>query len=180
MAMLLVRSRAWFLRSHLVKDMKGGGRGRPLPKFGEWDVNNPSSAEGFTMIFTKARDEKKNHGTSAGSIAPIQQRNDNPNRQNVPPQSASHRQRPPKPHQRQDVLEHGPWDGDTCRQIYICSLQFSQSRSTLVDPVVQEILQPESAGQSIHRLGLVIICDDHGAPAALEAAIRCCGTESLL
>ena len=34
-------------------------RGPPLPKFGEWDVNNPASAEGFTMIFNKARDEKK-------------------------------------------------------------------------------------------------------------------------
>ncbi|VFQ58684.1 unnamed protein product [Cuscuta campestris] len=31
----------------------------PLPKFGDWDVNNPSSAEGFTVIFNKARDEKK-------------------------------------------------------------------------------------------------------------------------
>lgn len=34
-------------------------KGRPLPKFGEWDVNNPASAEGFTVIFQKARDEKK-------------------------------------------------------------------------------------------------------------------------
>ncbi|KAH7292738.1 hypothetical protein KP509_29G083300 [Ceratopteris richardii] len=31
----------------------------PLPKFGEWDVNNPSTAEEFTFIFDKARDEKK-------------------------------------------------------------------------------------------------------------------------
>ncbi|KAK4743961.1 hypothetical protein SAY87_010273 [Trapa incisa] len=37
-------------------------KGRPLPKFGEWDVNNPASAEGFTVIFTKARDEKKSNG----------------------------------------------------------------------------------------------------------------------
>ncbi|PKA63984.1 RPM1-interacting protein 4 [Apostasia shenzhenica] len=34
-------------------------KGRPLPKFGEWDVNNPASAEGFTVIFNKARDERK-------------------------------------------------------------------------------------------------------------------------
>ena len=34
-------------------------QGRPLPKFGEWDVNDPASAEGFTVIFNKARDEKK-------------------------------------------------------------------------------------------------------------------------
>ncbi|CAL5038092.1 unnamed protein product [Urochloa decumbens] len=33
--------------------------GRPLPKFGEWDVNDPASADGFTVIFNKARDEKK-------------------------------------------------------------------------------------------------------------------------
>lgn len=40
--------------------------GRPLPKFGEWNVNNPASAEGFTFIVNKARDEKK---TSAGGVA---------------------------------------------------------------------------------------------------------------
>ncbi|XP_008230477.1 PREDICTED: RPM1-interacting protein 4 [Prunus mume] len=33
-----------------------------LPKFGEWDVNNPASAEGFTVIFTKARDQKMSSG----------------------------------------------------------------------------------------------------------------------
>ncbi|XVF71718.1 hypothetical protein PTKIN_Ptkin12aG0062100 [Pterospermum kingtungense] len=37
-------------------------KGRPLPKFGEWDVNDPSSAEGFTVIFNKARNEKKTGG----------------------------------------------------------------------------------------------------------------------
>ncbi|CAG7883114.1 unnamed protein product [Brassica rapa] len=39
-------------------------KGRPLPKFGEWDVNDPSSAEGFTVIFNKARNEKKGGGVS--------------------------------------------------------------------------------------------------------------------
>ncbi|KAF6153808.1 hypothetical protein GIB67_001041 [Kingdonia uniflora] len=34
-------------------------KGGPLPKFGDWDVNDPASAEGFTVIFNKARDEKK-------------------------------------------------------------------------------------------------------------------------
>ncbi|KAG8638737.1 hypothetical protein MANES_14G055700v8 [Manihot esculenta] len=34
-------------------------KGPPLPKFGEWDVNDPASAEGYTVIFNKARDEKK-------------------------------------------------------------------------------------------------------------------------
>lgn len=33
-----------------------------MPKFGEWDVNDPASAEGFTVIFNKARDEKKTGG----------------------------------------------------------------------------------------------------------------------
>lgn len=35
-----------------------------MPKFGEWDVNDPSSAEGFTVIFNKARNEKKGGGKS--------------------------------------------------------------------------------------------------------------------
>ncbi|XP_031105963.1 protein NOI4-like [Ipomoea triloba] len=34
-------------------------KGLPLPKFGEWDVNDPASAEGFTVIFNKARNEKR-------------------------------------------------------------------------------------------------------------------------
>ncbi|CAL8994077.1 unnamed protein product [Prunus brigantina] len=33
--------------------------GGPLPKFGEWDVNNPATAEGFTVIFNKARDDRR-------------------------------------------------------------------------------------------------------------------------
>lgn len=37
-------------------------KGQPLPKFGDWDVNDPSSAEGFTVIFNKARNEKKTGG----------------------------------------------------------------------------------------------------------------------
>ncbi|KAF8651213.1 hypothetical protein HU200_063457 [Digitaria exilis] len=36
--------------------------GRPLPKFGEWDVKNPATSEGFTVIFQKARDGKKTTG----------------------------------------------------------------------------------------------------------------------
>ncbi|GJW12744.1 RPM1-interacting protein 4 (RIN4) family protein [Tanacetum coccineum] len=38
--------------------------GQPLPKFGEWDVNDPASAEGFTVIFNKARNEKKTGGAT--------------------------------------------------------------------------------------------------------------------
>ena len=37
-------------------------QGQPLPKFGEWDVNDPASAEGFTAIFNIARDEKRTGG----------------------------------------------------------------------------------------------------------------------
>lgn len=44
--------------------------GRPLPKFGEWDVNNPASAEGFTVIFSKARDQKMTNGPSGSSTTP--------------------------------------------------------------------------------------------------------------
>ncbi|XP_027333277.1 protein NOI4-like [Abrus precatorius] len=43
-------------------------QGRPLPKFGEWDVNDPASAEGFTVIFNKARDEKKTGGGASQRI----------------------------------------------------------------------------------------------------------------
>ncbi|XP_074369161.1 protein NOI4-like [Apium graveolens] len=39
-----------------------GDKGLALPKFGEWDVNDPASAEGFTVIFNKARDEKRTGG----------------------------------------------------------------------------------------------------------------------
>ncbi|KAL5552703.1 hypothetical protein UlMin_040104 [Ulmus minor] len=46
--------------------MASNENGRPLPKFGEWDVNDPSSAEGFTVIFNKARNEKKSGGGSPG------------------------------------------------------------------------------------------------------------------
>ncbi|KAL3624629.1 Protein noi4 [Castilleja foliolosa] len=37
-------------------------KGLVLPKFGEWDVNDPASAEGFTVIFNKARNEKRTGG----------------------------------------------------------------------------------------------------------------------
>ncbi|XP_019161478.1 PREDICTED: RPM1-interacting protein 4-like isoform X2 [Ipomoea nil] len=45
-------------------------KARPLPKFGEWDVNNPASADGFTVIFAKARDEKKGTGNPAACPPP--------------------------------------------------------------------------------------------------------------
>ncbi|XP_042033921.1 protein NOI4-like [Salvia splendens] len=45
-------------------------KGKPLPKYGEWDVNNPASADGFTVIFAKARDEKKGNNPSGGQGQP--------------------------------------------------------------------------------------------------------------
>ncbi|KAL6600608.1 hypothetical protein ACP70R_045408 [Stipagrostis hirtigluma subsp. patula] len=45
--------------------------GSPLPKFGEWDVNDPASGEGFTVIFNKARDEKKTGGNLEGQDLPV-------------------------------------------------------------------------------------------------------------
>lgn len=54
------------------------GKGGALPKFGEWDVNNPASADGFTVIFAKARDEKKATGTAAHAASIPQQQQTNP------------------------------------------------------------------------------------------------------
>lgn len=39
-------------------------RGGPLPKFGAWNENDPASADGFTFIFNKAREEKLTGGAS--------------------------------------------------------------------------------------------------------------------
>ncbi|KAI5329625.1 hypothetical protein PRUPE_5G158200 [Prunus persica] len=50
--------------------MASQDKGRPLPKFGEWDVNNPASAEGFTVIFNKARDEKKTSAAQVKMVTP--------------------------------------------------------------------------------------------------------------
>ncbi|KAI3466412.1 hypothetical protein Pfo_023075 [Paulownia fortunei] len=51
-------------------------KGRPLPKFGEWDVNDPASAEGFTVIFNKARDEKKTGGKPDSPTTAVTHTND--------------------------------------------------------------------------------------------------------
>lgn len=50
---------------------QGQGQGQPqpqgrrpvLPKFGEWNVNDPAAGDGYTVVFTKARDEKKAKAT---------------------------------------------------------------------------------------------------------------------
>uniref|UniRef100_A0A7N0UVJ4 RIN4 pathogenic type III effector avirulence factor Avr cleavage site domain-containing protein n=1 Tax=Kalanchoe fedtschenkoi TaxID=63787 RepID=A0A7N0UVJ4_KALFE len=41
----------------------------PLPKFGEWDVNDPATAAGFTVIFNRAREEKKANGSESWKSA---------------------------------------------------------------------------------------------------------------
>ncbi|PON85272.1 RIN4, pathogenic type III effector avirulence factor Avr cleavage site [Trema orientale] len=56
-------------------------KGRPLPKFGEWDVNNPASAEGFTVIFNKARDEKKTSCAGAATKVVTPRKSDAPKKE---------------------------------------------------------------------------------------------------
>lgn len=53
----------------------------PLPKFGDWDVNNPSAGEGFTVIFDKARDEKKTGGALRIQDSPLRAEQDGPKTQ---------------------------------------------------------------------------------------------------
>lgn len=43
-----------------------------MPKFGEWDEKNPAAAEGFTVIFDRARDNKKNGGAPNDNVTPEQ------------------------------------------------------------------------------------------------------------
>ncbi|XP_010250904.1 PREDICTED: RPM1-interacting protein 4-like [Nelumbo nucifera] len=66
--------------------MSSHDKGRPLPKFGEWDVNNPASAEGFTVIFNKARDEKKSSAIAGGGVTGVSspQRNDDKEDNRIP------------------------------------------------------------------------------------------------
>lgn len=54
----------------VVSDNQQHENDRPLPKFGEWDVNDPASADGFTVIFNKARDEKKTGGGGGNVTSP--------------------------------------------------------------------------------------------------------------
>lgn len=54
--------------------MASNSEARPLPKFGEWDVNDPATAEGFTVIFSKAGEDKKTGRSS--SKAPSQRKQD--------------------------------------------------------------------------------------------------------
>lgn len=61
------------IKKILLQHEQGQGQGqrRPvLPKFGEWNVNDPASADGYTVVFTKARDEKKAKATIGHSPPP--------------------------------------------------------------------------------------------------------------
>ncbi|KAK8323178.1 hypothetical protein V6Z12_A12G216000 [Gossypium hirsutum] len=44
--------------------MKEQEKGKALPKFGEWDLKDPATADGFTLIFNRARNEKKTRATA--------------------------------------------------------------------------------------------------------------------
>ncbi|KAE8701385.1 RPM1-interacting protein 4 [Hibiscus syriacus] len=37
-------------------------KGAAVPKFGDWDENNPSSADGYTHIFNQVREQRNNGG----------------------------------------------------------------------------------------------------------------------
>ncbi|XP_042384647.1 RPM1-interacting protein 4-like isoform X1 [Zingiber officinale] len=50
-------------------DNKKIKRGSIVPKFGDWDVSNPSSADGFTVIFDKVREEKQAGATTIASMS---------------------------------------------------------------------------------------------------------------
>ena len=41
-------------------------KGAAVPKFGDWDENNPASADGYTHIFNKVREERNNGGNVPG------------------------------------------------------------------------------------------------------------------
>lgn len=67
--------------------------GRTLPKFGEWDVNDPASAEGFTVIFNKARADKKNGGSLLAAVetsSNYASRKENNNKQKYPKRVCFH------------------------------------------------------------------------------------------
>lgn len=48
--------------------MSSHGHGSTLPKFGEWDVNDPETADGFSFVFIKASEEKRSGSAAAGNV----------------------------------------------------------------------------------------------------------------
>ncbi|KAF5753095.1 hypothetical protein HS088_TW01G01014 [Tripterygium wilfordii] len=51
---------------------------RALPKFGEWDVNDPASTEGYTVIFSKAGDQKKTNNAATKATSGRKQQTNTP------------------------------------------------------------------------------------------------------
>lgn len=94
-----------------------------MPKFGEWDVNDPASAEGFTVMFNKARNEKR-----AGAKA------------DSPPKDGSTFKRKttfgkPQPVRRKH------FDDSSVYQTFTCFSPFSFSEITLILLWVKSILK---------------------------------------
>ncbi|KAJ0234634.1 RPM1-interacting protein 4 [Hirschfeldia incana] len=50
-----------------------------VPKFGDWDENNPASADGYTHIFNKVREERTSNVSGGSSRTPPHIRNNPPN-----------------------------------------------------------------------------------------------------
>lgn len=57
-------------------------RGAAVPRFGDWDENNPQSADNYTHIFNKVRLERHNvpGNNSESSYHTMQKQNANDNR----------------------------------------------------------------------------------------------------
>lgn len=52
-----------FLKCIAVNDSEQFDRGAALPKFGDWDAKDPLTANGYTQIFNKVREEKHQRGS---------------------------------------------------------------------------------------------------------------------
>ncbi|KAK1566850.1 hypothetical protein Q3G72_004862 [Acer saccharum] len=60
-------------RSRLRPNTRGDEspeRGAAVPKFGEWDENNPASADGYTHIFNKVREERNSGAKTPNMTSP--------------------------------------------------------------------------------------------------------------
>ncbi|XP_024525020.1 RPM1-interacting protein 4 isoform X3 [Selaginella moellendorffii] len=76
------------MRANPMQEDQEKGQGPPLPKFGAWDPKDPSSADGFTIIFNKARDEKR-AGSGGRPASPV--KNDSELYKNNPDRSSSNK-----------------------------------------------------------------------------------------
>ena len=89
--------------SVLIPTMATGNKGRQLPKFGEWDAtNNPGAAQGFTVIFNNARDDKKTKKTAVAGPESLV----TPPINNEPPQNNNHNHNHRHHRQKQNNNNH--------------------------------------------------------------------------